>query len=276
MLGSGLSNQTGASIASLAFPMIGPLGVVAVRQWVAAIVLVAMGRPHLRHFTAAQWRVVLGLALIYAVMNLSLYAAIERIGLGLAVTLEFLGPLAVALAGSRRLVNLFCAAAAAGAVAVLMRPTPSTDYAGIGLALLAAMCWACYILLNREVGKRLPGLEGSAASALVSGILYLPVGAWVLWQHPPTLLVLVYAMAAGVLSSGVPFLADLLALRRIPAHSFGMFMSVNPVFAALIGLAVLGQRLDAFAWLAIVVIVSANIVALSAVQRSASGTMPAG
>lgn len=271
MLGSGLSNQTGASIAALAFPTLGPAGVVAVRQWVAAIVLVAVGRPRLWRFTAAQWRVVLGLALVFAVMNLSLYAAIERIGLGLAVTLEFLGPLAVALVGSRRLVNLFCAVAAAGAVAVLMRPTPSTDYVGIGLALLAAACWGCYVLLNREVGSRLPGLEGSAASALVSGALYLPVGIWVLWQHPPTFAVLGYALAAGVLSSAVPFLADLLALRRIPAHSFGMFMSVNPVFAALIGLVVLGQHLDTPAWLAIAVIVGANVTALSTARHSNHG-----
>ncbi|MFE9397047.1 DMT family transporter [Streptomyces flavidovirens] len=268
MLGSGLSNQTGASIAALAFPVLGPAGVVAVRQWVAAVVLGAVGRPRLRHFTAAQWRPVLGLALAFAVMNLSLYAAIERIGLGLAVTLEFLGPLTVALAGSRRRIDLVAAVAAAGAVAVLTRPTPSTDYLGIGLALLAATCWACYILLNRTVGARLPGLEGSAAAAAVSGVLYLPVGAWMLWHHPPTPTALGCALAAGVLSSAVPFLADLLALRRVPAHFFGVFMSVNPVFAALVGLAVLGQQLDGLAWLAIAVIVGANTAAVSTAHRS--------
>lgn len=267
MLGSGLSNQTGASIAALAFPVLGPAGVVAVRQWVAAVVLGAVGRPRLRHFTAAQWRPVLGLALVFAGMNLSLYTAIERIGLGLAVTLEFLGPLTVALAGSRRRVDLVAAVAAAGAVVVLTRPTPSTDYLGIGLALLAATCWGCYILLNRTVGARLPGLEGSAAAAAVSGALYLPVGAWVLWHHPPTPAALGCALAAGVLSSAVPFLADLLALRRIPAHFFGVFMSVNPVFAALAGLAVLGQRLDFLAWLAIAVIVGANTAAVSTAHR---------
>ncbi|MFJ1818072.1 MULTISPECIES: EamA family transporter [unclassified Streptomyces] len=258
MLGSGLSNQTGASVAALAFPVLGPLGVVAVRQWVAAVVLGAVGRPRLRGFTAAQWRPVLGLALVFAAMNLSLYEAIERIGLGLAVTLEFLGPLAVALAGSRRRVDLLAAVVAAGAVAVLTRPTPSTDYPGIGLALLAAACWACYILLNRTVGARLPGLEGSAAAAAVSGALYLPVGAWVLWHHPPTAAAFGCALAAGVLSSAVPFLTDLLALRRVPAHFFGVFMSVNPVFAALAGVAVLGQQLDVLAWIAIALIVGAN------------------
>ncbi|WSU87183.1 EamA family transporter [Streptomyces anulatus] len=267
MLGSGLSNQTGASVAALAFPVIGPAGVVAVRQWVAAVILGAVGRPRLRHFTAEQWRPVLGLALVFAGMNLSLYTAIDRIGLGLAVTLEFLGPLTVALAGSRRRVDLVAAGAAAGAVAVLMRPTPSTDYLGIGLALLAAACWACYILLNRTIGARLPGLEGSAAAAAVSALLYLPVGAWVLWHHPPTPAALGCALIAGVLSSAVPFLADLLALRRVPTHFFGVFMSVNPVFAALVGLAVLGQRLDVLAWIAIAVIVAANTAAVSTARR---------
>ncbi|MEU0131975.1 EamA family transporter [Streptomyces sp. NPDC006289] len=276
MLGSGLSNQTGASIAALAFPVLGPTGVVAVRQWVAAVALAAVGRPRLRHFTAAQWRPVLGLAVVFAAMNLSLYTAIERIGLGLAVTLEFLGPLAVALAGSRRRTDLGAALAATGAVAVLARPTPSTDYPGIGLALLAAACWASYILLNRTVGARLPGLQGSAAAAAVSGTLYLPVGAWALWHHPPTPATLGCALAAGVLSSTVPFLADLLALRRIPAHYFGVFMSVNPVFAGLVGLAVLGQRLDTPAWLAIAVIVGANTLTIATTAHRPSAHRPTG
>ncbi|MEU0133937.1 EamA family transporter [Streptomyces sp. NPDC006296] len=263
MLGSGLSNQVGASVAALAFPVIGPAGVVAVRQWVAAGVLWAVGRPRPRSFTSAQWRPVLGLALVFAAMNLSLYTAVDRIGLGLAVTLEFLGPLTVALAGSRRRKDALCALAAAGAVVVLARPSPSTDYAGIGLALLAAVCWGCYIMLNRTVGRRLPGLEGSAAAAVVSGALYLPVGVLVLWWRPPTPAALGCALAAGVLSSAVPFLADLLALRRVPAQLFGVFMSVNPVYAAVVGLIVLDQQLAPASWAAVVVIVGANTVALS-------------
>lgn len=262
MMGSGLSNQVGASIAALAFPVLGPAGVVAVRQWVAAVVLLSAGRPNLRSFTAAQWRPVLGLAAVFATMNLTLYAAIDRIGLGLAVTLEFLGPLAVALASSRRRIDLACALVAAAGVVVLTRPRPSTDYPGIGLALIAAVCWGCYILLNRTVGERLPGLQGSAAAAAVSGLLYLPVGAAALWLHQPTVGALLCALAAGVLSSAVPFLADLLALRRVPARFFGIFMSVNPVFAALIGMLVLDQHLGAASWLAVTVIVTANAVSV--------------
>jgi len=105
MLGSALSNQVGAATGALAFPMIGPVGVVAVRQWVAAIVLLSVGRPRLRSFTRAQWQPVLALTVVYATMNVSLYSAIDRLGLGLAVTLEFLGPLGVALATSRRRVE---------------------------------------------------------------------------------------------------------------------------------------------------------------------------
>ena len=271
MLGSALSNQAGAAVAALAFPALGPAGVVAVRQWVAAVVLVAVGRPRVRSFTAAQWRPVLGLAVVFAAMNLTLYTAIERIGLGLAVTLEFLGPLTVALAGSRRRVDLVCALVAAAAVVVLTRPRPTTDYPGIGLALGAAVCWGCYILLNRTVGRRLPGLEGSAAAAVASALLYVPFGVTILVLHRPALPPVLCAVAAGVLSSAVPFLADLLTLRRVPAPFFGVFMSVNPVFAALVGTAVLGQRLDPASWAAVAAVVVANAVAVGTAARRGGG-----
>lgn len=264
MCGSGLSNQIGAATGALAFPVIGPAGVVAVRQWMAGLVLMAVGRPRLRSFTWRQWWPVLCLAAVFATMNLSLYTAIDRIGLGLAVTLEFLGPLAVALAASRRLADLLCALVAGAAVVLLARPQPSTDYAGIALGLLAAVCWASYILLNRLVGARLPGIEGSAAAAGASALLYIPVGITVLAHHPPTASAVGYAAAAGILSSVVPFLADLLALRRVPARFFGVFMSVNPVLAALVGLVVLDQTLHAIDWLAIAAIVTANTVSILA------------
>jgi inner membrane transporter RhtA len=263
MLGSGLSTQVGASVAALAFPVIGPAGVVAIRQWVAAIVLFAVGRPRLRTITRRQWRPVVGLAAVFAVMNLSLYTAIDRVGLGLAVTLEFLGPLAVALLGSRRVLDLVCGLAVAPAVVLLTRPQATTDYLGIGLGLLAAMCWAFYILLNRKVGRELPGATGSAAAAGLSGLAYVPIGAIVLWHHPPTVATASYAVVAGVLSSAVPFLVDVLTLRRVPAQFFGVFMSVNPVLAAVVGLVVLHQDLAIVDWVAILVIVSANAVAIS-------------
>jgi inner membrane transporter RhtA len=204
--------------------------------------------------------------MVFAAMNISLYTAIDRIGLGLAATLEFLGPLTVALvgaltstpAGPRRRTTVACAMFAAAGVVVLARPQPTTDYLGIGLGLLAALCWAGYILLNRTLGQRVPGVEGSAAAAAVSALVYLPFGIASLIIHPATPAALACALAAGVLSSVVPFVADLLALRRVPAHFFGIFMSVNPVLAAAIGAVVLTEALAAVDWLAIALIVAAN------------------
>lgn len=267
MVGSGLGSQCGAAVGALAFGVIGPVGVVAVRQWVAAVVLLAVGRPRLRTFTREQWWPVLGLAAMFAVMNVTLYSAIERIGLGLAVTLEFLGPLAVALAGARRRATLGCALLAAVGVVVLTRPQPSSDGIGIGLALLAALCWAGYILLNRTVGRRTPGVTGSAAAGAVSALVYVPVGIAVLVAHPPTPAALACAATAGVLASVVPFLADLLALRRVPAHVFGIFMSGSPVYAAVVGAIVLGQSLAPLDWLGIALVVTANAGAVLAAQR---------
>ncbi|MBZ4020258.1 EamA family transporter [Streptomyces purpurogeneiscleroticus] len=264
MAASGLSNQVGAAVGSLAFPVLGPVGVVAVRQYVAALVLLAVGRPRLRAFTWRQWWPVLLLAVVFGTMNLSLYSAIDRIGLGLAVTLEFLGPVTIALAASRRRVDACCALVAVAGVVVLMRPRPSADYLGMGLGLLAAACWASYILLNRTVGRRIPGAQGSAAAAGLSALMFLPVGLVIAVRQPPTAGAVVYAVVAGVLSSAVPYLADLLTLRRVPAQLFGLFMSVNPVLAAVVGLLLLDQHLGWTEGAGIGAVVAANACALLA------------
>lgn len=267
MLLGGASNQMGAAGAALAFPVIGPVGVVAVRQWVAGLALMAFARPRLRSFTWHQWWPVLLMAVAFGSMNLTLYSAVDRIGLGLAVTLEFLGPLAVALVASRRWRDLLCALVAGGAVVVLLRPQAGTDHLGILLALVAAACWAAYILLNRTVGRRFTGIEGSATSAGVSALVFVPVGVAALVANPPTAVALVCAATAGVLSSMVPFLGDLFALRRVPARFFGLFMSVHPMMAALAGWAVLGQAPHWVDWAAILTIVGANAVSAAALGR---------
>ncbi|MFE5890014.1 DMT family transporter [Streptomyces sp. NPDC056462] len=262
MIGSGLSTQTGAAIGSLAFPVLGPVGVVAVRQYVAAVVLLCVSRPRLRSFTWHQWWPVVALALVFGTMNLSLYSSIERVGLGLAVTLEFLGPLTIALATSRRRVDVCCAVIAAAGVITLMRPQPSTDYVGLALGLLAAVCWASYILLNRTVGRRIPGARGAAAASGISAVMFLPIGIVIAVQHPPTAGALACAIAAGLLSSAVPYLADLFTLRHVPARAFGLFMSVNPVLAAVVGLVGLGQDLGGLEWASIGAIVAANALSI--------------
>jgi inner membrane transporter RhtA len=257
MTASAVSSQLGAATATLAFPVLGPVGVVAVRQWVAAAVLLTAVRPRFTAFTRAQWQPVLALALIFGIMNVTLYGAVARIGLGLAVTLEFLGPLSVALLASRRKLDVACAAAAAG-VFILARPRPSADYAGIALGLVAAACWALYIVVGRVVSRRVPGTDGPATAAGISALLYIPAGAWVLATHHLVLLDLGRAAVAGLMCSAIPMAIDMRALRLVTPRFYGVFSSIQPVFAALVGLLILGQSLGAADWLAIAVVVSAN------------------
>jgi inner membrane transporter RhtA len=261
-LSGALSNQFGAASGSLAFPVIGPVGVVAVRQIVAALILLPVVRPPIRHLTRAQWWPVLLLAVVFGTMNLTLYLAIDRIGLGLAVTLEFCGPLTVALLASRTRNSTLCALVAGAGVLAIARPQPSSDYVGIGLGLMAACSWAAYILLNRTIGSRIPGAQGTATATGLSAVVFLPVGAWMLITARPDASTLLYAVGAGVLASAVPFVADLIALRSVPVNVFGILMSFNPVLAATIGALLLQEDLGAVEWIGIALIVMANTAAV--------------
>ena len=260
MLAGSASNQVGAAIGALAFPVIGPVGVVAIRQLTMAAFLTPVVRPRLHRMTRGQWLPVLGLAVAFSVMNLGLYAAVSRIGLGLAVTLEFLGPLAVAILASRRVVDACCALLAGVGVVVLTAPGPSTDYLGIAFGLVAAGAWAAYILLNRSVGQRLPGLQGTAAAGVVTAAAWAPVAIVWFWLHPPTVEALAFAIVCGLLASVVPYAADLQALRRVPTQLFSTLSSIHPVWAALAGWLVLGQLLGANEWIGLGLIVIANLV----------------
>lgn len=268
MLATGVSNQVGAAVGAHAFPAIGPAGVTAVRQFVAAAVLLPVARPDFRRFTRAQWWPTIALGLVFATMNLSLYTAVDRIGLGLAVTLEFLGPLAVAIGQSRTRRDLLFAATACAGVWVLVLPGPTTDYVGLGLALLAAGCWASYILLNRLLGNRLPGLQAPAAATSISALLYVPVAVILAVQGRFTGTALVCAIGAGVFASAVPYAADLIVLRRVPAQFFGVFMSVNPVMAALAGMVILAERPARHEWAGILIVVVTNALMVSRGARS--------
>jgi inner membrane transporter RhtA len=268
MLASSASNQVGAALGASAFGAIGPIGVVAVRQIVTALVLTPIVRPRLRGLRADQWRPILGLVFVLGVMNLSLYAAIERIGLGLAVTLEFLGPLTVAVASSRRAMDIAGAVVAGIGVVVLTNPGPTADVIGIALGLLAATAWGCYILLNRTLGQRLPGLQGTAVASLVAAATWIPIAVvWFIF-HAPTAAAIALAVACGLMASIVPYVADLLALRRVPAHIFGTFTSINPIWAALAGWLLLQQPLHVHEWIGIGLIVISNVVVSSAQLRS--------
>ncbi|WP_405474296.1 EamA family transporter [Paenarthrobacter ilicis] len=262
LMASALSNQLGAATGSLAFPVLGPVGVVAVRQLVAAAVLLPIVRPRLLELTWRQWWPVLLLAVSFGTMNLGLYASIQRIGLGLAVTLEFLGPLALAIISTRRTGSMVCALAAAAGVVAITQPKASMDWVGIALGLLAACSWAAYILLNRTVGRRIHGIQGTAAATGVSAVLFFPVAVVVFISQPADVVSVLCAVGAGVLASVLPYVADLVALRRVPANLFGVLMSINPVFAAIIGAVLLRQELAAVQWVGIGLIVVSNAAVL--------------
>ena len=263
MLSGATANQLGAAAGALAFDALTPVGVVAVRQWVAGLVLLVVARPRLRGFTRAQWGPVLALALVFATMNIGLYSAVDRIGLGLAVTLEFLGPLAVALLG--RAGGWTCCArcwpsqGCSSSCARSRRPTGPASASPCSRPPAGPATSSS----TGSSGTGVPGAGGAAAASVVSAAAFVPVGALVLWHHPPTPATLALAVAAGVLASAVPMAVDLLALRRVPAHLFGLFMSVHPVLAALVGLLVLGQTLPWASWLAIGAVVGANALAVA-------------
>ncbi|PYE18603.1 inner membrane transporter RhtA [Williamsia limnetica] len=263
MLTGGLSNQIGAGLGAHAFAAVGPAAVVAVRQVVAAAVLLAIARPQVRALRWPQWRPVLLLAITVSTMNLTLYLAIDRIGLGLAVSLEFLGPLLVAMFASRRRADLIFVVIAGAGVYILVWPSPSTDYLGVGLGLIAAAGWASYIVLNRVVGTRLPGLDGAALATTGATLIYLPVLVLTISAGKLTGSTLWFTIGAGVLASAVPYAVDLLALRRVPTGLFAIFTSFNPVGAAIAGMVVLGQFLGLHEWLGIALISGTNIAVIA-------------
>jgi inner membrane transporter RhtA len=264
---SSASMPFGQAVAAHAFDVLTPAGVVAIRQLVTSLVLLPVVRPPIRRLTWHQWWPVLTLGLLFVAMNLTLSIAIDRIGVALALTLEFLGPLGVALAGSRGTRDLGLAVAAGLGVYLLIRPDGNSDLVGLAAGLAGAACWASYILLNRTLGRRLVGLQATALAASFATILCLPVLAWLVLTGRFTGTPLLLACLAGVLSSIVPYVADLLALRRIPAQLFAITMSLNPLFAATAGELVLDEAIEAHEWFGIVVIVLVNLVTARCASR---------
>jgi inner membrane transporter RhtA len=256
-----VSTQVGSALAKGLFESLGPAGTAFIRVLVASLVLVALSRPALRGRTRADLRLVAVFALVLAAMNLCFYLAIERIPLGVAVTLEFVGPLGVAVAGSRRALDGLWVLLAAGGI-VLLGGGAAGDPVGVGLALTAGTCWAGYILASARVGRRFEAGTGLALAMALGAIVLLPVGTWDAGAAllDPTLL----AAGAGValLSSAIPYTLELEALRRLSPRVFGVLMSTEPAVAALAGLVVLGERLGALDWLAMGLVTAASVGAV--------------
>jgi len=238
-----LTINYGSSLAGLLIPVVGSPLVVAVRQLVMAITVLPFYRPKFVTFTWARLWPALLLGVVLALMNLSFYESVDRLGLGVAATIEFLGPFAVALAASRRLLDFVCAATAAGGVVLLTWSDGTLDPFGIALALTAAACWAGYILLTRRVATQLPGLEGITIASVVSLVLLVPLAlvttdfATLNWG------VVGLLVAVGALSSAFPYTLDTFILRRITPRLYAIITSSGPVFGALFGVLVLGEIL---------------------------------
>lgn len=276
IVGGAASVQVGAAIGATIFPLVGPAGVVALRQAFAAVALLAVSRPRLRRLTWAAVRPAIALGAVLVVMNVAVYAAVERIGLGPAVTLEFLGPLALSLLASRRRLDLVCATMAAAGVALLTGSVPGIDLLGIVLALTAAAAWAAYILLSQRAGRTLPGVQGTAIASLVAAVLTSPllVLALVSLEAHEIVLVLAVGVAAALLSSALPYSIDLVVLRRMPRQRFGVLQSVHPAAAALAGFVVLGQALAPWQIAGLALITVANAVAVGAAPAVAATPAP--
>ena len=258
------SVQIGAAFATTLFDEVGPGGTVFVRIAFAAILLLAIWRPAIRLPQAARRDVSL-LGLTLAGMNLSFYLALDRIPLGIAVTLEFIGPLAVAVAGSRRRLDLLWVGLAAAGL-LLLSPVPGSglDALGVVLALAAGICWGAYILLTARVGRALPGGGGLAIAMAIAALCVLPVGAV---EGGAGLLdgeLLAIGFAVAVLSSAIPYSVELEALRRLPESTFGVLMSLEPAVAATVGFVGLDQGLAAREVVAIALVLVASAGALRA------------
>ncbi|GAA2862586.1 DMT family transporter [Streptosporangium fragile] len=257
-----LSVQVGAGFAKDLFAQLPPSAVVFLRIAMGALIMGVIARPRLKGLTRADLGVGVAFGVTLGVMNLSFYEALARLPMGIAVAIEFLGPLGVAVAASRRRLDLLWVVLAGSGV-VLLAPwgtaASGISWAGIGFALVAAACWAGYILLSAAVGRRFPGTTGLAFAMIVSVVLIAPVG---IGSGGADLLqpeLLLIGLGVGLLSSVIPYSIELEALRRMPKRVFGILMSLEPAVAAMVGLLVLGEVLQVREWAAIGCVVVASV-----------------
>ena len=278
VLAAVVSVQFGGALAATLVPVVGVFGSVTLRLTIAAVVLLAIARPRLRGRTTADWVVVVGFGAVLSMMNLFFYGSLARIPLGVAVTIEFIGPLVLATVLSHRRKDLLAVAGAVVGVILISGVTSTSwadvDLTGMGLALAAGAAWAAYIVFSRRTGARFAQLDGLAIAMTVAAVLVAPVGlvtgGSALWTPDA----LWRGAGIAVLSSVLPYSLELIALRRLAAHVFGILLSLEPAVAALAGLVVLGQHLGGLQLLGMACVVAASGLVLGVVPtRSTPETM---
>ncbi|WP_367754018.1 DMT family transporter [Flavobacterium sp. WC2430] len=255
-----ISVQSGAAIAKTLFPSIGAAGTASLRIGISAIILFAVYRPNLFKITPNQWKIVIPYGLSLGAMNLIFYLAIERIPIGLAVTLEFIGPLVVAVMGSKRLLDyLWVLLAAAGIVLIAPWSDNGIDLLGVLFALLAGALWAAYIVLGGKISKIMKGGEAVATGMLFASILIVPFGILGNGLNSLTPTFLYLGIALALLSSAIPFTLEMKALGQLPPRTFSILMSLEPAAASICALIFLQEHLTFNEVLAVIFVVIASV-----------------
>jgi inner membrane transporter RhtA len=255
-----ISVQSGAAIAKGLFPIIGASGTASLRIAISALILLAVYKPNLFKITSEQWKFVIPYGLSLGAMNLIFYLAIERIPIGLAVTLEFIGPLLVAVLGSKRIIDfLWVLLAAAGIILIAPWSNNGIDPVGVLFALLAGALWASYIVLGGKISKIMKGGEAVSTGMLFAALLIVPFGIIGngLINLTPNLWGLGIALA--LLSSAIPFTLEMKALGQMPARTFSILMSLEPAAAAISGLLFLQEYLSVNEILAVIFVIIASV-----------------
>jgi inner membrane transporter RhtA len=254
-----LSVQFGAGIAKSLFDEVPPTAIVWLRLATSAVVLTLVARPLLRRRSRHDWLVVAGLGASLGIMNWAIYQSFARIPLGVAVTIEFIGPLTLATLGSRRARDFIWVLLAAAGVALLGFEGGDLTWPGVLFALLAGAAWAAYILLSAETGRRWPGLDGLAVASVIATLLLTPLAVRIGGDDLLDGRVLLLGAAVGLLSSVIPYSCEMVALRSLRPAVFGILMSLEPAAAALAGIVVLGEFLTPVQWVAMVCVVVASV-----------------
>ncbi len=254
-----LSVQGGAAIAKGIFPVLGSASTSALRIVLSAIILGIYNRPNLRNLNKEQWKAVALYGLTLGAMNLIFYIAISRIPLGLGVTLEFIGPLVLAIAGSKRILDfLWVILAAIGISLIAPWSGNGIDLLGVFLALLAGGFWACYILLGGKISKIMDGGKAVSIGMIFASAVVLPVAIFDGLFQKITPVFMMSGLALALLSSAIPFTLEMGALKKMPAKTFSILMSLEPAAAALSGLVFLHEYLTFYEWLAVALVVIAS------------------
>ncbi|MFE7806288.1 DMT family transporter [Streptomyces sp. NPDC057430] len=275
VVAGGLSVQFGSAVAVLLMPRAGALGVVTLRLVLAAAVLLIVCRPKVRGYRRADWGTVVAFGTAMAGMNILFYQAADRIPLGAAVTLEVLGPLVLSVIASRRLMNLLWAGLALGGVVLLSGGGfDRLDPVGAAFALAAGAMWATYIVFSARTGRRFPQADGLALAMAFGALLSLPFG---IVEAGDRLLVpstIGLGLAVALMSSVLPYTLELIALRRLPAPTFAILMSLEPAIAAGAGFLVLSQALSLTDALAIALVIAASMGAVRTQMKRAAALPP--